>query len=88
MFLDGIIDKILVRYDRELNEHHLKISFVMPLIDDGIKYRSDDKSDGYDLVDGETDTVIGFQPQKGGRKGKNTPLLNYSTVTDLARLRG
>jgi len=88
VFLDGIIDKILVRYDRELNEHHLKISFVMPLIDDGIKYRSDDKSDGYDLVDGETDTVIGFQPQKGGRKGKNTPLPNYSTVTDFARLRG
>ena len=54
----------------------------MPLIDDGIKYNTDDKSDGNELVDGETDTVIGFQPTKGGRKGKNTPLPNYSTVTD------
>ena len=54
----------------------------MPLIDDGIKYKTDDKSDGYELVDGETHTVIGFQPQRGGRKGKNTPQQNYSTVTD------
>ena len=82
VFLDGIIENIFVRYDRELNEHYLKISFVMPLIDDGIKYNTYDKSDGYELVDGETDTVIGFQPTKGGRKGKKTPLLNYSTVTE------
>ena len=88
VFLDGIIEKILVKYDKELNEHHLKISFVMPLIDDGIKYRTKDKSDGYELVDGETDTVIGWTPQTGGRKGKNTPQQNYSTVTDFAKLRG
>ena len=36
VFLEGIISKILVRYDKESNEHGLKISFVMPLIDDGI----------------------------------------------------
>lgn len=33
-----------------------------------------------ELVDGETDTVIGWKPQTGGRKGKNTPQQNYSTV--------
>ena len=39
IFLEGIIEHILVRYDKETNEHHLKISFVMPLIDDGIRYK-------------------------------------------------
>jgi hypothetical protein len=87
VFLDGIIEKILVRYDKKLNEHHLKISFVMPLIDDGTKYKTKDKSDGYELVDGETDTVIGFQPPKDGRKGKNTPKQDYSTVTVTGKLR-
>ena len=79
-FLEGIIDNILVRYDKESNEHHLKISFIMPLVDDGIKYKTDDKSSGYDLVDGETDTVIGITPTPRGKK--STHLLNYSTVIE------
>jgi hypothetical protein len=87
-FLEGIIDNIQVRYDKESNEHQLKISFVMPLVDDGIKYKTKDKSEGYDLVDGKRETGIRFQPPPSGRKGKNTPLLNYSTVTDFAKFRG
>ena len=59
----------------------LKISFVMPLIDYGIK--SKDKSKGYGLVDGHTDTAIVFEPPKGGRNGINTHLPDYSTVTKL-----
>ena len=35
------------------NEHHLKISFIMSLVDDGIRYKSDNKKDGYELVDGK-----------------------------------
>ena len=55
----------------------------MPLVDDGIKYKSKNKKDGYDLIDGSKDTAIGIKPQKAGRKSKlNTHLLNYSTVTD------
>ena len=86
VFLEGIIEHILVRYDKETNEHHLKISFVMPLIDDGIRYKTEEKSTGYELVDGEKDTVIGITPTPRGKK--TTPLQNYSTVTDFARLRG
>jgi len=52
----------------------------MPLVDDGIKYKTDDKSSGYDLVDGETDTVIGITPTPRGKK--STHLLNYSTVIE------
>ena len=86
VFLEGIIEHILVRYDKEANEHHLKISFVMPLIDDGIRYKTEEKSTGYELVDGEKDTVIGITPTPRGKK--TTPQQNYSTVTDFARLRG
>ena len=86
VFLEGIIEHILVRYDKETNEHHLKISFVMPLIDDGIRYKTEEKSTGYELVDGQKDTVIGITPTPRGKK--TTPQQNYSTVTDLARLRG
>ena len=88
-FLDGIIDKILVRFDQETKHHHLKISFIMPLVDDGIKYKSQNIKDGYDLIDGKNDTGIAIQPPTAGRKSKlNTPSQNYSTVTDFAKLRG
>ena len=85
-FLEGIIDKILVGFDKISKEHHLKISFVMPLVDDGIQYHSDNKSGEYDLIDGQTETEFGIKPTPRGKK--TTPLENYSTVTDLARLRG
>ena len=55
----------------------------MPLVDDGIKYKSKDKSKGYELIDGKKYTGIGFNPPSAGRSKKNTPLLNYSTVTDF-----
>ena len=58
----------------------------MPLIDDGIRYKTEEKSTGYELVDGEKDTVIGITPTPRGKK--TTPQQNYSTVTDLAKLRG
>ena len=38
-----------------------------------------------DLVEGQKDTLIGITPTT---KEKNTPLPNYSTVTDFAKLRG
>ena len=57
----------------------------MPLVDDGIKYKSDNKSDGYELIDGTKDTDLGIKPQKAGRKPKlNTPYPNYSTVTECS----
>ena len=60
----------------------MQISFIMSLVDDGIRYKSDNKKDGYELVDGKKYTGIGIKPQKVGRKSKlNTPSQNYSTVT-------
>ena len=68
------------------NEHHLKISFIISLVDDGIRYKSDNKKDGYDLVDGKKYTGIGIKPTPRGKK--STPSQNYSTVTDLAKFLG
>ena len=58
----------------------------MPLIDDGIKYESKDKSKGYNLIDGYDEIAIYFQPTPRGKK--STPQPNYSTVTDLAKFLG
>jgi hypothetical protein len=35
---------------------------VIPFIDDGLEYKNNVKSNGYDLVEDETDTVIGVTP--------------------------
>ena len=52
--------------------------------DDGIKYKSKNNKDRYDLIDGSKDTAIGIKPKKVGRKSKlNTPSQNYSTVDGM-----
>ena len=55
----------------------------MPLVDDGIKYKSKNKKDGYELIDGQNSTTISISKEKTwGIDKKLTPLLNYSTVTE------
>tara|TARA_B100000989_G_C19401642_1_gene410231 strand:- start:319 stop:531 length:213 start_codon:yes stop_codon:yes gene_type:complete len=55
----------------------------MQLIDDRIKYKRKDKSDGYKLIDGQNSTAISISKEKTwGINKKLTPLLNYYTVTD------
>ena len=55
----------------------------MPLVDDGIKYKSKDTKDGYDLIDGQNSTEISISKEKTwGIEKKLTPQPNYSTVTD------
>ena len=55
----------------------------MSLVDDGIRYKLDNKKDGYELVDGKKYTGIGIKPQKVGVKPKSiTPQQNYSTVIE------
>ena len=58
----------------------IKIPVIVGIVDSGIKYKTKDKSEGYDLVDGKRETGIRFQPPPSGRKGKNTPQQNYFTV--------
>jgi DNA invertase Pin-like site-specific DNA recombinase len=61
-YLEGILDRIEVRLDKETNDHELEIIFQMGLVGDGIEYvDADDKSAGYDLVEGATDASIVIQ---------------------------
>ena len=57
-YLDGIIDRIEVRLDQETKDHHLDIIFRLPLVGDGIEYvDKNNKSAGYELVDGDMTTT-------------------------------
>lgn len=57
-YLDGIIDRIEVRLDQETKDHHLDIIFRLPLVGDGIEYvDKNNKSAGYELVEGDTTTT-------------------------------
>lgn len=50
-YLRGIIEKIDVYLDKSSNDHHLDISFRLPLVGDGVEYKdSKNKSLGYDLI--------------------------------------
>ncbi|MDB9971924.1 hypothetical protein OAE09_04625 [Alphaproteobacteria bacterium] len=60
---------------------------VFFIVDDGIRYKSDNKKDGYELFDVKKYTGIGIKPQKLGVKPKsNTPQPNYSNVIATVRL--
>ena len=59
---------------------------IFILRDDEIKYKSKNKKDGYDLIDGSKDTAIGIKPTPRGKKTTHLP--NYSTVTDFAKFLG
>ena len=57
-YLDGIIDRIEVRLDQETRDHQLDIIFRLPLVGDGVEYvDKNNKSAGYQLVDGYTTTT-------------------------------
>ena len=48
--------------------HKLMINFNQPIVDDGIEYLTDKKSDGYNVVNGKKKLDVGqLDIQKGGR---------------------
>ena len=54
-YLEGIVDRINVSLDQTTKDHQLDILFRLPLVGDSIEYRdADDKSAGYEVVNGET----------------------------------
>jgi len=73
---EGMIDSIVVNPTFEMNRdeiekqvgHKLVINFMQPIVDDGIEYLTDVKSDGYNVVNGKKKLDIGkIDIQKGGR---------------------
>ena len=47
----------------------------MPLVDDGIKYKSKDTKGGYDLIDGQKHTQIAIKHSPRGRQVPYTLIL-------------
>jgi hypothetical protein len=68
-FLSRLIDKILVFFDKDKNEHSLQIEFSVPIVSDQLVYNNPDRrSDGWTIKDGERILNVDKLPiSKGGR---------------------
>lgn len=69
VFLEGVVDKISVFFDKDLNEHSLDIKFSLPIIGDRLNYRNPERpSDGWVVSDGDFNHPITNLPiSRGGR---------------------
>ncbi len=85
--INNFVDKILIRFNEEKNEHVVTICFKLPLVKDKLNYKDpDDKRKGYRIKKGKTNLEVAVTPVKRGKF--SAPLHHYSTVTDFARFRG
>ena len=72
-FLSRLIDKILVFFDKDKNEHSLQIEFSVPIVSDQLIYNNPQRrSDGWIIQDGErTHSIDRLPVSKGGRPSVN-----------------
>lgn len=58
-YLEGLIERIEVKLDKETLNHHLKVFFRMGLVDDKIEYKNPKKkSEGYEVFEGKKDKSL------------------------------
>lgn len=62
--LDRFVNKIYVKYDSITSEHTLSIDFNVPIVDDKIKYKSKNKTEGYTISKGIHKLKIFHKRQK------------------------
>ena len=74
--LTGIVDSIIVHPSHGFNRdevkkqlgHRMIVNFKQPIVGDSIEYHTDNKSDGYNVVDGKKIKKLGsLEILKGGR---------------------
>ena len=93
-YLEGIIDRIDVRLDKETLDHHLDVIFKLPLVGDDIKYIDETrKSAGYEVVDGDTNQPVtishdvvrrmGAAARKSGRQKQNAQKKTFKSTYHL-----
>ena len=71
--INNFVDKILVQYDQDKNEHIVTIKFKLPLVKDKIDYKDpDDKGKGYSIKKGKEKLVESVIPTPRGEE--NYPL--------------
>lgn len=85
-YIAGLVDRIEVRYLKDSNEHQLTVQFRLPVVNDGIRYKSaQDKAQGYRTVKGRktTDVVIQKKDPRWRKAGDlATPLQNHSVTVE------
>lgn len=60
--MEGLVEKIDVRYLRDENAHEILIHFRLPIVDDGIAWKDEKKkSKGYQLVSGKKKPAADFR---------------------------
>jgi hypothetical protein len=68
-YLEGLLDRIEVRLDKETNDHQLKVFFLLGLVGDGIEYEKPRRSgDGYKVVEGSKNVSVVISRQRTQKK--------------------
>lgn len=74
-YISGLLEKVEVDLDNKINTHILSLYFKNGLVGDKIQYKNhNDKSKGYDIIEGKKETVfeVSLQENKGRKKKKST----------------
>ena len=78
-YVEALVKRIDVKYNEVEKEHELLISFNLPIVNDGVVWRTQDKIVGkgrnaikYDLKEGERQTTLVVQKKGENRLKVNT----------------
>jgi DNA invertase Pin-like site-specific DNA recombinase len=70
-YISGLVERIDVTYDATSNEHQLKLRFHLPIVGDGLRWKSRSKRKlGYDLLEGARQLHLRLAPQEPLKRGK------------------
>lgn len=82
-YLKGLVESIVVNYDRENNQHQLTIHFCHPIVGDGIKWTDpENRKLGYKVKNGRKIKTITFKKKAGRGVKLITPVRNQSVTVE------
>lgn len=58
-YIEGLVDRLLVKVDEETKEHLVEVQFQLPIVEDQLNYRDETKKSlGYDIGEGKTSILL------------------------------